>query len=210
MPPTERQILANRRNALKSTGPRTVEGKGKVSLNALKHGILSKELIVRNSGGTEDPREYAVLYSAIHAHYQPLGAMEELLVERIAVCNWRLKRVLRAERDAFEEQIELVAHGGLPQHIKIHIGEFGVNPKTGKLERWEDFEDEEEEEEEELPTTPQPVTVPKAGVLDQLMKYEKAIDRQLNSVQAQLERLQRRRLGEAVPPPLNINVAGNL
>jgi hypothetical protein len=43
---SEKKAEANRRNALKSTGPKTPEGKAAVSLNALKHGLLSQEILL--------------------------------------------------------------------------------------------------------------------------------------------------------------------
>jgi hypothetical protein len=43
---SEKQAEANRRNALKSTGPKTPEGKNAVRLNALKHGLLSQEILL--------------------------------------------------------------------------------------------------------------------------------------------------------------------
>lgn len=38
---TEKQLTANRRNALRSTGPRTAKGRAVSRMNAMKHGILS-------------------------------------------------------------------------------------------------------------------------------------------------------------------------
>jgi hypothetical protein len=43
---SDKKAEANRRNALKSTGPRTPEGKAAVRLNALKHGLLSEEILL--------------------------------------------------------------------------------------------------------------------------------------------------------------------
>jgi len=43
---SDKQVQANRRNALKSTGPRTPEGKAAVRQNALRHGLLSKETLL--------------------------------------------------------------------------------------------------------------------------------------------------------------------
>ncbi len=48
---TEAQVAANRLNAQKSTGPRTPEGKGVVSQNAVKHGLLAREGVLRGKTG---------------------------------------------------------------------------------------------------------------------------------------------------------------
>jgi hypothetical protein len=55
---TEKQIEANKQNALVSTGPVTAEGKTLVSQNAVKHGIFARDLIVPSGDGKEDEQEY--------------------------------------------------------------------------------------------------------------------------------------------------------
>jgi hypothetical protein len=90
---SEQKILANQKNALKSTGPNTPEGKDHVSQNAITHGLLSKTLIVNGeaSEAYEDFREN------ILDDLQPIGAMEILLVEKIVNYAWRLRRAVQAE-----------------------------------------------------------------------------------------------------------------
>ena len=48
---TEKQLTANRQNALKSTGPRTIDGKAKASKNAITHGLLGSEVLPLELGG---------------------------------------------------------------------------------------------------------------------------------------------------------------
>jgi hypothetical protein len=92
-----RKSEANRRNALKSTGPKTPEGKAAVRLNALKHGLLSREVVL--PGGDEDAlRELA---ESLRAELQPVGALENLLVDRITSLLWRLRRLGRVEAGIF-------------------------------------------------------------------------------------------------------------
>ena len=57
-----KQIAANRRNAQKSTGPQTPAGRAVSKMNALKHGILSKEVLVRGMFIKENSREFAALH----------------------------------------------------------------------------------------------------------------------------------------------------
>ena len=96
-PASSRKIEANRRNASKSTGPRTEIGKRTVARNALKHGFFSKWLLIPHPDGKEDPTEYQNFYAALREHYEPLDFLEELWVEKIAVWSWRLRRLLRCE-----------------------------------------------------------------------------------------------------------------
>src|SRR5436309_8484477 len=94
---SSRKIEANRRNARKSTGPRTATGKKRVSRNALRHGFYSKWLLVQHRDGNESQAEYDELNAAIQEHYQPVGWLEERWLETIAVWSWRLRRVIRYE-----------------------------------------------------------------------------------------------------------------
>jgi len=69
---SSRKVEANRRNARKSTGPKTATGKKMVSRNAVKHGFFSKWLLVQHPNGKESQGEYD-LYAAIFEHFQPVG-----------------------------------------------------------------------------------------------------------------------------------------
>lgn len=85
---SQKQINANRANGLKSTGPRTFEGKTRSSSNSLKHGLTAKTLVI----GDEDPREFEELRAELMEHYDPQGPAERELVECIAGTLWRLRR----------------------------------------------------------------------------------------------------------------------
>jgi len=78
---TEKQIAANKSNALKSTGPKTVKGKSVSKLNAVKHGLLAEEVLVLG----EDEEKYELLQDQLEAELSPEGVVEEDLVERIGV-----------------------------------------------------------------------------------------------------------------------------
>jgi len=90
---SEKQIVANKTNALKSTGPRSLSGKNKAHQNSLKHGLLSRDLVIRD----EDPKEWAAMINDLFNTLQPEGIMEGLLVEKIGAALWRLRRVISAE-----------------------------------------------------------------------------------------------------------------
>jgi hypothetical protein len=68
-----KQIAANRRNAQKSTGPQTPAGRAVSKMNALKHGILSKEVVVRGRCIKEDDREFAALNQQLWEDLNPVG-----------------------------------------------------------------------------------------------------------------------------------------
>jgi hypothetical protein len=92
-----KQIAANRLNARKSTGPKTPEGRAVSKMNALKHGILSKEAVVHGRCIKESDREFAALHQRLWDELQPAGPLEEMLVDQIVTAHWRLRRALKAE-----------------------------------------------------------------------------------------------------------------
>lgn len=95
---TEKQIEANRQNALKSSGPTTSEGKIRSSKNALKHGLLSKDLVVYG----ERQSEYQLFRQSLIDTFLPEGPIELLLVEKIANYAWRHRRAIQAESSFFQ------------------------------------------------------------------------------------------------------------
>ncbi|MGP0020272.1 MAG: hypothetical protein ACLPHP_17000 [Candidatus Sulfotelmatobacter sp.] len=89
-----RKIAANRQNARKSTGPKTPRSKAYSRRNALKHGFFARDTVDFLAHG-EDRRAYAKLLKGLRDGYQPVGMAEELEVELISVCWWKLKRARR-------------------------------------------------------------------------------------------------------------------
>ena len=94
---TPEKLAANRRNAQKSTGPRTAEGKVAAKLNAVKHGLLAKTVVVRGRQCQESAAEFKQLCRAFYADLAPAGALECLLVDQIIQASWRLRRARTAE-----------------------------------------------------------------------------------------------------------------
>ena len=94
---SDRKRQANRNNAQRSTGPRTPEGKARSRANALKHGLLAETILINDRDPDEEPQDFDDLLSALIDDVQPAGAREQLLVERLAVCYWRLRRAHRFE-----------------------------------------------------------------------------------------------------------------
>jgi hypothetical protein len=96
---SEAQVLANRRNAQRSTGPRTTEGKAVVSQNAVKHGLTGREAVVRG----ENPGEFEFYRDRMLGELGPVGPMESVLAERVVSLSWRLQRAERLQNEAFED-----------------------------------------------------------------------------------------------------------
>lgn len=83
------QIAANRRNAAKSSGPKTAAGKAVVARNALRHGLTTRQVVVPGEGLADFVRFHAEIRGVLN----PTDAIEEELVERIVICAWRLRRM---------------------------------------------------------------------------------------------------------------------
>ena len=74
---------ANRKNALKSTGPKTLEGKSIIRWNALKHGLLSKEITIKAGDGKESKAEFKVLLSELREDLQPEVSSKRCWLRRL-------------------------------------------------------------------------------------------------------------------------------
>src|SRR5450759_4103850 len=93
-----KQIEANRRNALKSTGPTTTEGKERSRCNAVRHGLTAETVIAV----LEDTEDYQAFEAAVTSDYDPETAVERELVLRLASVLWRLRRATGIETALFE------------------------------------------------------------------------------------------------------------
>jgi hypothetical protein len=96
------RLEANRRNALRSTGPRTEDGKQRSRVNALRHGLTAETVV----GSLEDAEDYKAFEAAIIADYEAETAVARELVLRLASLLWRLRRANAIEADLFEIQVE--------------------------------------------------------------------------------------------------------
>src|SRR5882762_10091077 len=99
-----RQFEANRRNALKSTGPKSLEGEGMSRRNALRHGLTAETVI----DGLEDIEDYRGFEAAIISDYNAETAVARELVLRLASLLWRLRRIIAIETDLFQIQAEIL------------------------------------------------------------------------------------------------------
>ncbi len=318
---SERRIQANRRNALRSTGPKTVRGKRTVARNAMKHGLLAQEVVITAGDGEENLEEFRALVERLWEYYEPVGVLEEMLVQRIGTCWWRLARTIRAENGEIRTRLDTLkvdralrnsdkvnlalllsemelglyspensadqkvssrdrwsaiqgAQTNLREHrsglihlralLKMANSEIAsdgymseetrkkicyafcfwdylfaftclyAGPRTkmddqpsepvvdvqtdekranlvkfidNQLERISKFEDYALERENlAVDAEARSFSLPPTGATDKLLRYEAHLDRQLYRAMDQLERLQRQRKGEKVPPPLNINL----
>lgn len=113
---SEKQLAANQQNALKSTGPKTTEGKARSSGNSLKHGLLAKNVVITEGEGAEDRQAFEALLADMIDQFNPEGSLEEMLVEKIAVCYWRLGRAHRYEVGVLRQTLDTASEDYYKDH----------------------------------------------------------------------------------------------
>ena len=318
-PVSERRIQANRRNALRSTGPKTARGKRAVARNAIKHGFLAREVVIATGDGEETLEEFHALIERLWEYYEPVGVVEESLVQTIATCWWRKARVIRAENGEIRRRLDTLAVDRalrnsdkanldlalMEMDLGVYSAENQADDKVSSRERWSAMQGDQsnmrghhagltylsallqtakseiaseghiserirkkifhafcfwdclfaltcliagspeakveghppdkvgaskrrpdvvalldnrlerikvfegyalEREKLKLDAEARSFSLPPADASDKLLRYEAHLDRQLYRAMDQLERIQRQRRGENVPPPLNINL----
>ncbi len=167
------KVEANRRNAKKSTGPRSAAGKAKSSRNAVKHGLLANRIVLADHKD-EDPQQFGLLLDGLRDDYQPQSTIETMLVERLAASFWRLRRAYRYE-------VEAITHANLPNPLADALDEMAALPLP-PVKRGERI-------------------LPPQHSLDSLIRYETMIDRELLRTMRQLDLRQRLRKIEQAPQP---------
>ena len=145
METSDKQIAANRTNALKSTGPLTPTGKAIASRNALKHGLLAKEVVITEGEGVESQEQFDSLLADLREQFNPQGALEAMLVEKIAVSYWRLRRACRYEVGLIRNQLDNATdkfysktnYGGDKKNKTDEEIEQAIKQEQENLEFWE-------------------------------------------------------------------------
>jgi hypothetical protein len=289
------------------SGPRTELGKQRSKVNAVKYGIFSGVLLL----GSESRDDFASLLSGLQTSLQPVGTLEETLVDQLATSYWRYRRMVIAEsaeiakatgsekptegdsfRNAVLQKLFCPAEGSLKSGIVNRSSEdltsaissliqlhgkikreglswerdrdileevFGpsVTPEdekanhlaqTEELANSENFVDQYrracagsreseqavaldvktfaeqienmvvyldglrkewiERNEIKRQQTRAAALIPKDEVADKLLRYQTTLERSIERTLTQLERLQRMRLGQPVPPPIKVQIAG--
>lgn len=124
---SEKQVSANIRNAAKSTGPKTVNGKLRSRRNAIRHGLTAATVVT----AIEDVEEFEHFAAAISADYQPVSAIEHELVARLTSLLWRLRRSTLIETNLFELQGRLATE----HNIEGRAASGSVGPELEKFYR---------------------------------------------------------------------------
>jgi len=93
-----KKVKANRKNAQKSTGPRTEVGKAKAAANSYRHGFFAKNLFLTPEQVAKDQADYLAVVNGLQGHFQPVGYLENFWVEKIATEALRSTRLISHEQ----------------------------------------------------------------------------------------------------------------
>jgi hypothetical protein len=188
------KVAANRRNAEKSTGPRTAAGKATSAMNALRHGILSEHAPVLP---TEDRAAFQTLVEDLHAHLAPIGPIETELVARIAGLIWRLRRCAVVEVGFFAwHQAEMAAQKADETCTRATTAVYSMMSPVFKIIDVDLYSDGEEalQEAQAAQRTPAALLAlafrNDATAFATLSRYEAMLDARLAHALATLDRLQ--------------------
>ena len=185
---TQAQIIANRRNAQRSTGPLTPSGKAVASQNSLKHALLARRNIIT----TESQEEFDHHRDALLKELNPQTPMESMLADRIVSLSWRLKRADLTQNQAIDTLLQRSSSDPLAKLAKsFGLKGLGLpqpdpadsNPDLilGRI-ALKDFSN--------------------ARVLDRLLMYERRIEHSLYKTMLELQRLHL--LRNLAPPEPNL------
>lgn len=171
---SERKLAANRANARLSTGPRTPEGKARSSRNALKHALLSSQILLDD----ENANEMQALWDGLYADLQPVGTLEETLVDKIVACVWLQKRAAAYETTL--TKLERSTARALPSVTVIEDEDSSLGLAVARMVR--------------------------NGDLDRLQRYETSKERQMYRALHELQRLQADRQSATAFAPVAVDV----
>ena len=207
---TDAQIAANQRNAQRSTGPRTCEGKTIAARNALRHGLLAEDVILDD----EDPHLFEERRDAMCAHLDPRGELEDVLVERIVACAWRLRRLQRIEASVFRYHVfdRQVDRATTLASTFIQVAFEGVFPPPRYIDErahtaaQRQIDTAVAAREQETLAIAFGEAARKNDILVKLSRYEVAIERSFYRALQELQRLQAARQRRDVRGPVVVDV----
>jgi hypothetical protein len=199
-----RKLAAQRANALKSTGPRTSQGKEIARQNSLKHGFFSCDVVNAVLDGPARLDEFSTMLDALLAEYDPQSVRERILIDEVAASCWRIRRILRYEcRETWSDDDEdrRSARTETPSEAIASI--MGYDHQASRERTFRAFR------RAGLHTFVLPVDAD----VDKIVRYERLVKRNLYRALYTLERIRAARQGpqssDAAPLPEPLNLGGD-
>jgi hypothetical protein len=205
---SERKKAANQANALRSTGPKTPEGKAAVRFNAFRHGLLARDVVLPG----EDEEAFENLRNQVWADRSPVGPIEEFLVDRIVNAMWRLQRLARTETALLHSLVQGLKADQLAKEASSYqepFMDFGLVPRitdeaahkmAHEAARHAAFE---RDRDEVLLGRVIHADANEGEVFAKLARYERSLERSLLRALDELRLLQNGRRSRPSPPILD-------
>jgi hypothetical protein len=214
---TKAQTEASRRNAQKSTGPKTLSGKGSASKNSLRHGLTAKQLVL---WPTDEPKAWAELREKVISRYMPENVLEEIFIDRMVkalidsshaeqlevaiVCDGTISRL--AERALITAKA--TEHGATDnlEEMNAALDEIGPADAEGEPPQGKNADEQKTTSPPRLPRKTVENFVGNLNALGLVNRYHSRSDSHLRSAMHELERLQAARRGQKLTPPLIVDI----
>jgi len=190
--------------ARRKTGPRTSQGKQRSRQNALKHGLFSGVLL-----GHESQSQFHSLARGLEDDFMPVRTLESILVEKLCMLLWRYGRLLRVESAILQEQIWTAEELGKEEYEPTDADTgLAVARMGGDADQLKAFARQavQRAARSKANTLLFQNALPESPRLECLMRYEVNLERAIDRTLSQLERIQRIRLGQNVPPEQQVRV----
>jgi len=129
---TEKQIQASRANGAKSRGPVGFQGKRTSSRNSLRHGMLARTVVLEG----ESKDRFNELCKSLTDELEPRTAIENLLVQKMAVAHWRQMRFWNIEKAAMDHEVgkQSPEIAGADPSLRDALAMRSLGQSTGQLE----------------------------------------------------------------------------
>ncbi len=171
---TQAQIAANQRNAQKSTGPHTTQGKADASQNSLKHGLTANQIVIKS----EDQADFDLHRTQILDELAPSTPIESALADRIVSTLWRLKRAENFQNRSIDA-LGTQKTGPLAKFQQALLAKYAPDTLTGP-----------EESDPELALGRMLIKdFSNSRVLEKLLMYERRIEGSLYRTMLEIQRL---------------------
>ena len=203
---SEKKVVANRKNAKKSTGPRSRAGKARASLNSLRHGLTTARSVILDG---ESEAEFVELRTGLHQAWRPIGGAEVFLVDRMVQHGWQMGRARRVEVELFSRQIISDEADRLETALapKFRVSALIASEFPSGLAPAVEADSEKQIAEKRLSMAGLRLGTSFVGLssdedlLGKVQRYQTTAERSFFRAAHELERLQRRRIGEHVAAP---------
>ncbi len=202
---TERRQIANQANARHSTGPKTPEGKAAVRLNAFRHGLLARDVVLPG----EDADAFEELWNQVRANLSPVGPIEEFLADEIVNAMWRLRRLARAETALFNSRMHEIKANQLAIKVRSYERDFSlpvaILDKAAHAEASEALQRAkyEKERDEVLVGRALAVDAKQGDAFAKLARYERSLERSFHRNLDRLLHIQDKRRSRSSSPTLD-------